>query len=284
MTNSEEQQPPAWPEAKLERARAHLEDLRSHIGAWLATQPYRIDSVIADDRLSYRVYLRLDTPPPLVEWATITGDCLHNLRSALDAAVWDLAHGNGGAPTNPRALQFPFAESPEDWLDRSRRMLAGLSTEVLQRIENVQPYNHTTGNGRISALSLLNTLSIDDKHRAGVAATINPTEASRRGQIQFESDAAAARHRPENARMQLEMRDGAILHEETTIDPIVNVRGEFNARLVITISTPAGPSPLLKTLELIDRAVAIALNGLYGFVDISVAPDNQQADGAAGGN
>src|SRR3954452_1429230 len=105
MTNPEAGSPGRWAGAKVDRATAHYADLKARIDAWFASDPYRLESVIADDRCNWTLYLRVDRPPRLVEWATILGDCLHNLRSALDAAVWELAHRDGAAPTNPRQVQ-----------------------------------------------------------------------------------------------------------------------------------------------------------------------------------
>jgi hypothetical protein len=57
------------------RATAHYADLKARIDKWFASEPYRVESVIAEDRLGWQAYLRIDKPPPLVEWATVLGDC-----------------------------------------------------------------------------------------------------------------------------------------------------------------------------------------------------------------
>lgn len=194
MTYSDEGAPGTWAGAKVDRATAHYADLKTRIDGWFASDPYRLESVIADDHFSWKLYLRVDEPPPLVEWATILGDCLHNLRSALDAAVWELAHSDGAAPINPRLVQFPFCERAVDWPRRLDGSLAGLPTDLLARLETVQPYNHTDSDERISALSLLNTLDIEDKHKAGIRAEARATGASNRSQITFKSKDAAERH------------------------------------------------------------------------------------------
>lgn len=253
----------AWAEAKVERATAHYADLKTQIDSWLSSEPYRVETVIADDRLSWQAFFRVDEPPPLVGWATTLGDCLHNLRSALDAAVWELAHADGAEPSNPKLVQFPFCDRKEEWNRRVDGSLAGLPADLLTKLEAVQPYNHNDGGERISALSLLNTLDIEDKHRAGITAQIRATEASSRRQIRFESEQAALRHVRPNQKIALELTDGALLHAEKTKDPIVEVRGDFDATAVFTIETPRGQATICKLLDLVLNATINTLEHLY---------------------
>jgi hypothetical protein len=158
----------------------------------------------------------------------VLGDCLHNLRSALDAGVWELAHVDGAAPSNPRLVQFPFCERAEDWERRLDGPLAGLPADLLAKLEAIQPYNHSAGGARTSALSLLNTLDIEDKHKAGISAEIRASEASSRSQIRFESEEAALRHVRPKQEIALQLADRALLHDEATVSPIVEVRGDFD--------------------------------------------------------
>lgn len=237
-------------------------DLTARVDTWLGSEPYRVEPVIAEDRLSWQAYLRVNSAPPLVQWSAVLGDCLHNLRSALDAGVWELAHVGGVAPSNPRLVQFPFCEHTDDWVRRRERSLAGLPADLLRKVEAIQPYNHT-GGGRTSALSLLNTLDIEDKHKAGIRAEIRASDASSRSQIRFESEEAALRHvRPSQA-IALQLVDGALLHDEATLDPIVEIRGDFDAAVAFTIRTPRGPVTILKLLDLVFEATIIALEHMY---------------------
>ena len=98
---------------------------------------------------------------------------------------------DGATPTHPTLVQFPFSESRADWQRRLKRSLAGLPADLLLRLEAVQPYNHSETGGRISALSLLNTLDIEDKHKAGITAEVRAKEASGRNHIRFETEDAA---------------------------------------------------------------------------------------------
>ena len=169
-------------------------DLKARVDRWFESDPYRVEPVIAEDRLSWQAHLRVNNAPPVVEWATVLGDCLHNLRSALDSGVWELADVDGAAPSNPRLVQFPFCERAGDWDRRLEGPLAGLPADLLRKLEAIQPYNHSEGGERMSALFLLNYLDIEDKHKAGISAEIHASDASSRSQIRFESEEAALRH------------------------------------------------------------------------------------------
>lgn len=268
MTSSDAGGPGVWAASKTDRATAHYADLKARIDAWFVSDSYRLETVIADDRFSWQLYLRVDTPPPLVEWATILGDCLHNLRSALDAAVWELAHRDGATPTNPKQVQFPFCELATDWPQRLKGSLAGLPADLLTKLEAVQPYNHTTGEGRVSALSLLNALDIEDKHKDGIRAEIRAAEASSRSQIRFESEGAAERHVRPTQHIFLELIDGALLHSEATSDPILEVRGDFDATVHFAVDTAVGPTPIWKMLDLVFQATINTLEHLYTTPDL----------------
>lgn len=146
-----------------------------------------------------------------------------------------------------------------------RNQLAGVPEEYVQRIESVQPFNHVGGPGRRSALELLHRLDIDDKHRAGVAAEVVPTSARHQGQIRFASDGEAARNTPpkSSARPQ-EINDGAVLIEEITSDPIIEVRGDFEVELAVALTTSIGKVHLLEGLGILNQATVNTLNVLHG--------------------
>lgn len=146
-----------------------------------------------------------------------------------------------------------------------RNQLAGVPDEYVQRIESVQPFNHVETAENRSALELLHHLDIDDKHRAGVAAEVVPTSARHRGQIRFESDEAAARNEPPESKAgPREIRDGAVLIEEMTRDPIAEVRGGFDLTLAVTLTTSIGKVHLLEALGMLNQATVNTLNVLHG--------------------
>lgn len=259
------QRPGTWSGSKLVRAQTHLGELHSRINAWLASAPYTTQAEIAADRLSWRLTLKVTQQPPVIEWSTIAGDCVHNLRSALDAAVWEFATLDGSMPPHPKSLYFPIVVDKNRWDAAVRSQLAGVPEEYVHRIESVQPFNHVAAPERRSALELLHQLDIDDKHRAGVAAEVVPTSARHRGQVRFGSDEEAARNTPPKSKAgPQEIRDGAVLVEETTSDPIVEVKGGFDVTLAVTLTTSIGKVHLLEGLGMLNQATVNTLNVLHG--------------------
>jgi hypothetical protein len=148
-------------QAKLCRARKHLADLKGQIEAFRQTRPYRMALEGDIDNGEYAVIFR---PLPLPKEIALTiGDCIANLRSALDHLVYAVAWLDSGTPQDD--TQFPITDSPEKFESAKRRgRLAGMSDEHVAYIELLQPYN---GGGW---LATLRDLSNPDKHMHVVVA------------------------------------------------------------------------------------------------------------------
>src|SRR5258708_3704415 len=105
-------------ESKLKRARQHLEELRAEIDAWVKSRPYRLSDKIdphSGDNIIYGQLLR-PLPDRVLQ---LTGDCLQNLRSALDHIAFALALFN--KPHLPdaeaRRVAFPIFKLPKLFSD-----------------------------------------------------------------------------------------------------------------------------------------------------------------------
>jgi hypothetical protein len=96
---------------KLDRASPHLACLDAKVREWTERKPYRYITKI--DRKSDKklVKIRLLKPPPAA-FRLIIGDCLHNLRSALDSLVYELALAHNSIDRLPedraKLLGFPI--------------------------------------------------------------------------------------------------------------------------------------------------------------------------------
>lgn len=149
---------------KIDRAKVHRDSLDRELAVLFPRSSYRIVPEIRDD--GRRHIYRADTPPaadPM--WSAVVGDCVHNLRSALD----HLAYGLCDRP-NTRT-QFPILDRPprkrlwyKPW--SQRRLLPGISGGVSRDVrlvlEGVQPY---TRRDLFHGLGLLRDLDNIDKHR-----------------------------------------------------------------------------------------------------------------------
>ena len=112
-------------------------------------------------------YYAVDPPPVFDSLVAVLGDCIHNLRSALDHLAYQLVVASGSNP-NPNVL-FPVSHD-EFKIDRTTgtpRPAVDLPViqEICDLIDSVQPY-HDTSIGR--RLATLHNLDVVDKHRTQV--------------------------------------------------------------------------------------------------------------------
>lgn len=249
-----------WPNLKVARAESHIAELQGRVNSWLASDPITNRAAIDEDRLGWTLRLIVRQPPPIEEWATIVGDVVHNLRSALDALVWTLATANGSEPSRPTQVQFPIVGNSEKWADEARRRLGDLPGKYADRIKSLQPFNHPAGEEDHNALALLHQLDIDDKHKAGLTARVTPAGIQHDGHVRFFSAEAASRNAPPRTTLhEPEIRSDALLVEETTVDPIDTVKGNFRLSLILGLETPHGSVPLFETLHALHAATVTTL-------------------------
>lgn len=142
--------------AKVARAGDHLEVLDAALARFIKDGGY---SLIAEPDADtgeyvYRIYsnLKPPVPPPLIAGAMV-GDALHNLRSALDLIIWQLAK------TPTKQNQFPIFDDPEAFKKKRNRYLRSVPKEHWAQIESYQPYP-----GRPNVLAAVATLNDVDKH------------------------------------------------------------------------------------------------------------------------
>lgn len=160
-----------WAEEKLARSIQHLRDLEALVEVWVASTWADRRVEISADRLEVRVFVRLTKEPPIGLWSLTLGDCVHNMRSALDALTWNLATLEGAEPRKPSRVQFPMAMTATAW----RQAASGLETVplvALERIRLTQPYLHDDPGS--SAISMLHQIDIWDKHRSLVEIGFAP--------------------------------------------------------------------------------------------------------------
>jgi hypothetical protein len=156
--------------AKLIRAHEHIQALKQTIDA-LGPTPYSIveernpQTADRDFRLVAKDLTGFRRIPML---SVIVGDAIHQMRSSLDHAAWQIAK-----PPVERTTAFPicieksgtrnsFYGSAND-AGTGVRYLKNVSLAGFEYIESIQPYNRL---GKQDELWLLNELWNKDKHRA----------------------------------------------------------------------------------------------------------------------
>src|SRR5215467_14021897 len=103
--------------AKIERSQHHFDTLKQRIDDFSARNSF--GAIVKGDPDGTRYVARVQNPPtiPSVEWALLIGDCVHNLRSALDYLVWEMA----GADPNDRMTMFPIFTDPKRYPAEAKR-------------------------------------------------------------------------------------------------------------------------------------------------------------------
>lgn len=156
---------------KTERAKQHLHDLEVARNRFLITDPYRIECE-NDPQTGYNIYRIFDIQTPPVEIGLITGDLVHNLRSALDHLAYQLVYANGS--THSKQTAFPIWDSASEYQAQRARRVTGMSQTAIDAIDATEPYQGGNGAG----LWVLHYLDIADKHHELLTPLMNVTGAS----------------------------------------------------------------------------------------------------------
>jgi len=159
------------PWAKLVRAREQIESLQGDSQRFFQRNRYGV--LVGELNRQTGMYeLRVGETPDIPSlWAVRVGEIVHDLRSALDGLVCQLAiHSNPGTDwriCEQRRTGFPiFIDGPDSSARPrfSRKALSYLLPTLITRIERLQPYKRGNGH-RSSPLWVLHEMSNADKHR-----------------------------------------------------------------------------------------------------------------------
>jgi hypothetical protein len=247
--------------AKYERGMEQLTCLHKEVLAFgKQPNPYTIISQVNDEGTHYVFRLKPNWPTNLQDrWGAITGEIVHDFRSALEQLVWQLVLLNSGEPrkshTFPLRDKEPWkgfaVEMRRQWTDRSGRLrygpLFGVSDDAATLIESCQPYKGPNG-GRLRQLhELWNT----DKHQTliptilwGPAPEITLTNALLVAQPpgHFEGDAYVME---------------VLVAAESVAGPDPHVDVEPHAPIDIALSD--GREPVVEVLRLVALVVLVEL-------------------------
>ena len=152
--------------AKLDRAEEHFKAVDAEILAWLNSGRYEtfFERGSQHTRIAMSV-LRIGPPPDLVRWAVIIGDCINNLRSALD----HLINAFSKVPYiytpsgKKERLTFVIIDDPTKFSRILKDTLFGLCPLYTDVLTHLQPFNrpHPV---LPPLLSIIRDLSNADKH------------------------------------------------------------------------------------------------------------------------
>lgn len=164
-------------ELRLDRAFHHLQSLKAEVARWKEKRPYRVVNEGDADSVYKFVKVRvLEDPPPVL--GSIVGDCVHNLRSALDNLVYGLAESRNGGPLPPEIEnrpEFPVFRDRAKFLSKGKNRIRDIAPVAQTIIQGLQPYRR----GRVywnDPLWQLHELSNRDKHRLPFMMLLLPDE------------------------------------------------------------------------------------------------------------
>jgi hypothetical protein len=161
---------------RLDRATEHLESVKSQERIWRQGNPCRVWTQ-TDIQSSHKLVWAEVLKPPPITLAPIVGDCLHNLRSALDNLVYELALAHKGAKMSKSIADdsgFPIFKTSGRFDKYGKPMIRGIHPDARAFIEGLQPYNRGNRPINTSTLWWLRELSNSDKHRVPHLAVATP--------------------------------------------------------------------------------------------------------------
>lgn len=146
---------------KLQRAEEHVGQLKAEHARFTSPElnPYRMLRE-RDPEPGYHIWrAKIVEPPPLEKWGSITGECVHSLRSALDHTANALVRIK-----RPKAefSEFPVFKDRALWDSDHAKKLPGVAPKVMTQVKWLQPYRR---GGDQDPLWLIHLLDIIDKHR-----------------------------------------------------------------------------------------------------------------------
>jgi hypothetical protein len=172
----------AWWE-KWERAEEHRLVLADEIVETFDRDENKVRTMLepGDQPGEYVFRVTAVQTAPLMRWAIMTGDVVHNYRGSLDHLAWRLAllHNHGSEPTHPNWIVFPIHDQRRKFVaSRIRKKFDGFHWSIF---DEFQPYQGRRGRpdswsgDYIPQLALLQLLSNRDKHQHLTPILLPPT-------------------------------------------------------------------------------------------------------------
>lgn len=260
--------PPEGVRLKLDRAYEHLVALDKEITAFFELKPYRVVLHQVDTKgLEYVLVGYLAHWPPEM-LSLIIGDCLQNMRTALEHLAWQLVLVGGGSPDTRTAFPIffddPFAPDADKRLrDRFERSTKGMPPDAIARIKGLQPYN--AAHFILDPLYILNEYARIDRHRtlSVIFALSDYTGVDVGRRTESGAFVSAPNIVAHDILTVGAFRHGAPLYRFTLTEPEPNVDVKYDSPLHITFG---------KTYEAVGAPAVDVLSGIHRHVQQRVLP------------
>jgi hypothetical protein len=166
------------PLSRIDHAEHRAREAMQRFRLWAESDPFRLVTKIADDKMSVEVVLKLHQAPPVETWGFLLGESIHHLRCTLDNMTYAIAVSVGASRKS--RTYFPICHTSQDW----ERSLAGKISVLPPKYQNairmVQPFESKLGTSQSGTtfLAVLNKLENHDKHRLQIRPVL-PVQAIR---------------------------------------------------------------------------------------------------------
>ena len=165
---------------KHERAAELLGEVRREVETYVASQPDHFVGDVDPATGEHRAY-RVIHNEPNAHIALLVGDCISNMRAALDHAVFGLTvqyADHDLSPDEEQQVSYPVCSTVDCWRRATTGALRFLPPDVQSAIDAQQPYHAPAGLARANnPLRVLHQLWNADKHRrlhlVGAAVTMH---------------------------------------------------------------------------------------------------------------
>ncbi|HZK06223.1 MAG TPA: hypothetical protein VFC82_10340 [Actinomycetaceae bacterium] len=181
---------------KLGRARELFEEAAQLIEDWADAADFEILISKSDGGRSCDIRTVVGSFPDCSHLQMLTGDILHNLRSAHENLLYGIFQFHNSGKKVPRWLKFPYSTAPQDWLRQRSQLAQLMPRKTLDRIRRIQPYTDRpdgilTSSTYIksAALRSIALLNNDDKHKDSHRCRVERHEYGSRSPIRFGGDA-----------------------------------------------------------------------------------------------
>jgi len=221
------------------RAGEHGREVAEAIASWTASAPFRTHREYSDDRLAMRIVAdEFEPAPDFGGWGMVVGDCVHNLRAALDNLVFAAARQHHDPPANPDLLNFPICKDTQQYKSAMGRIRGDLSDTAQGLIEHVQPLRNVSPEADL--LWILHRLDIDDKHKIPSVVSVLTTEFKFDVKAQYEDEAAARRNPPDVTFCPGPIVPGLVMYEHRAKDPIKTTEISLSGSSRVMLETTTG--------------------------------------------
>ena len=150
-------------DAKMVRAKEHLDTL--HAEADVFFESTKRNFILKSNGQEAWVVHYIEGSIPPIRLGVLLGECVFNIRSALDNLVCGLIRtADSHAPC--KGTQFPICSAEEQWERNWEKYLKGVEPAAQKMIRDLQPYFRMSAAPENDPLSILNVLCNSDKHRA----------------------------------------------------------------------------------------------------------------------